>query len=113
MLGKFEEGQKYEFYVGLTDRILDLVRSIKARRPHALNYRGMDLSHAFESLLYFGTVLDAALNELYETAAQGLPPGRGAPLENRLAELMAAHWFGVEYAQARRKRESSFHAVFW
>src|SRR6266700_2309078 len=113
MLGKFEEGQKYEFYVGLTNCILDLVRTIKADRPHALSYRGMDFSHVFESLLYFGTVLDVSLNELYDAAAQGLPPGQGALLESGLTALIAAHWFGIEYARARRRQESSLHALFW
>ncbi len=91
MIGKFENGQEYQFYVTLTTRIQDLVRQLEHDRPGSLRYRGMDFSHAFESLLYFSTVLDEALNALY----CGGSPGEAPPLSNDLAVLLARHWFGT------------------
>lgn len=111
MFGKFDEGQKYEFYVGLTDRILDLVRTIRANQPSAFDYRGMDFSHVFEALLYFATVLDAPLNEMYDAGPGPQPPGGGAALGSDLAELVASHWFGAARARARSKVESPLHPV--
>jgi hypothetical protein len=109
MFGKFEDGQNYEFYVGLTDRILDLVRRLGANQPGAFEYRGMNFSHVFEALLYFATVLDAPLNEMFDAGARGRTARRGGVFGSDLAALVAADWFGEERARAYRKAETSLH----
>jgi hypothetical protein len=110
MLGKFEDGQQYAFYVGLTDHILDLVRVIKKEQPQALNYCGMDFSHVFESLLYFGTVNDASLNDLYDVSVMGSPSGTNAPLTGDMAQFVARHWFGPEYVRNRKNAHGPIYA---
>jgi hypothetical protein len=90
MIGKFEAGQQFQFYADLTSRILALVRQIKRDDPKVLCYRDMDFSHVFESQLYFGTVLDEALNALH--AGSAAPPA--ATLSSDAAILLARYWFG-------------------
>lgn len=109
MLGKFDEGQKYEFYVDLTDRILDLVRRRGTKQPDTFEYCGMNFSHVFETLLYFATVHDAALNEMFDADACGRTARDGEVFGNDLAALMAADWFGEERASAYRKAETPLH----
>ena len=88
---KFPHGQQYAFYMELTERIDALVREVEAKSPGALSYKGMNFMHAFEALLYFGTVLDAGLNTRFEARA-GLCKAI-SPLERKLAGLMSEFWF--------------------
>jgi hypothetical protein len=103
MIGTFENGQHYRFYEGLNQQIQALVKRLKHDRPDDLRHVGMDFSHVLESQLYFGTVLDQALNAM----EAGLAYDGDAPLSSDLAVLLARYWFGEAAARPYERPENA------
>jgi hypothetical protein len=83
--------ESYAFYVALTDTIMGLVERMRRSDPAQLRYGGMDLSHAFEAMLYFAGVHDPGLVGLHENP-QDVHAAR--LLEGSPSRLLARNGFG-------------------
>jgi hypothetical protein len=90
MIGKFENGQRYSFYMTLTDQIMDIVELWRREKPADLLYNGMDFSRALETSMYFGAVHDEALNAL----EAGEQSSGSSLLSDDLIITLARRWFG-------------------
>jgi hypothetical protein len=104
--------ESYAFYVAVTDAIMALMGRVRRECPAQTRFRGMDLSHAFEAMLYFSSIHNPGLVGLHAN-----PRDRHAAklLGGSSARLLAMNGFaqGAAFrAVAKRDRIGKiYHAM--
>lgn len=93
--------QSHAFYMAITAAIMALTDRIRREAPVSLRYAGLDLSHAFETSLYYAAAQDAGLLRLFADPQDGNAAGL---LRTPQARLVAEHFAQGPVLDAVRRK---------